>query len=73
MAAECGCPESFRLARRSEPQVQSDSPKVRLMMDTLDRDYVDVTFSKAPVHARRVLTSRMRAAAYGGPDGDIHT
>jgi hypothetical protein len=36
------------LARRSEPQVQPDSPKVRLMMDILDRDYVEITFSKAP-------------------------
>ena len=44
------------LDRRSEPQVQTDSPKVRLMMDILDRDYVDVTFFKPPVHARRVLT-----------------
>ena len=43
------------LELRSEPQVVSDSPKMRLMMDIMDRDYVDVTFSKAPVHARRVL------------------
>jgi hypothetical protein len=28
---------------------------MRLMMDILDRDYVDVTFSKAPVHARHML------------------
>jgi hypothetical protein len=44
------------LTRRSEPQVVSDSPKTRLMMNIMDRDYVDVTFSQAPVHARRVLT-----------------
>jgi hypothetical protein len=40
---------------RSEPQVVSDSPKTRLMMDIMDRDYVDVTFSQAPIRARRVL------------------
>src|SRR5271170_2212713 len=46
------------LAFRSEPQVVSDSRKTRLMIDIMDHDYVDVTFSKAPVRARRVISSQ---------------
>jgi Peptidase C13 family len=47
--------------RRSTPQVVSDSPNARLMMDIMFRDYVDVTFSEAPVRARRILSPQNEA------------
>jgi hypothetical protein len=49
------------LQRRSSPQVASDSPKTRLMMDIMYRDYIDITFCSAPGRARRVLTPENEA------------
>lgn len=61
-------------SRRSTPQVGSDSPKTRLMIDIMYRDYVDVMFSEAPIHARRVLTPQnvapgLLAQPSNSPDG----
>jgi hypothetical protein len=41
---------------QSTPIVVSDSPVTRLMKEILFRDYVDISFSNAPTHARRVLS-----------------
>jgi Peptidase C13 family len=42
--------------RRSHPQVASDSPLKRIMWDIMYRDYIDLSFDRAPTNARRVLT-----------------
>jgi hypothetical protein len=57
ITSELNAPE-VPLKRRSTPQVISDSPMTRLMMDIMHRDYVDITFRDAPVRARRVLTPK---------------
>ncbi|KAH0557183.1 hypothetical protein GP486_005025 [Trichoglossum hirsutum] len=43
-------------SRRSLPKVVSDSPEKRMMWDILYRDYVDISFDRAPSNARRILT-----------------
>ena len=43
-------------SKKSHPQFVSDSATKRLMRDILSRDYVDVTFDRAPTNARRVLS-----------------
>jgi hypothetical protein len=42
--------------KRSTPVVISDSPVSRLMKEILYHDYLDISFSNAPVRARRVLS-----------------
>jgi hypothetical protein len=44
------------VAKRSHPQVFSDSPMKKIMWDIMYQDYIDLSFDRAPAHARRVLT-----------------
>ncbi|KAL1999705.1 hypothetical protein VTN02DRAFT_4146 [Thermoascus thermophilus] len=46
---------------RSTPEFFTDSPVVRRLREVLCRDYFDISFSNAPVRARRVLTPRNEA------------
>ena len=43
-------------SKQSHPQVVSDSATKSLMRDILSRNYLDVTFDRAPTNARRVLS-----------------
>ncbi|KAJ9309718.1 hypothetical protein DTO217A2_669 [Paecilomyces variotii] len=46
---------------RSTPEFFTDSRIVRLLREVMCRDYLDISFSNAPVRARRVLTPRNEA------------
>jgi hypothetical protein len=44
------------MSKRSHPKVFSDSPLKKMMLDIMYQDYIDLSFDRAPVRARRVLT-----------------
>ncbi|KAI9787248.1 MAG: hypothetical protein M1839_003486 [Geoglossum umbratile] len=44
------------VSKRSLPKVFPDSPMKKMMWDIMYQDYIDLSFDRAPAHARRVLT-----------------